>query len=159
MTTPHEAPAAASAMLSEAELTELLNTLLEAERAGARVLAVFLDDHAADSDTWLQLRRVQRDEARNCAILVRLITALGAVPSKATGDFLGKALAVQGGTERLAFLNRGQSWVVRVLRDHLQRVAEGPVRLALQDMLDSHIANIATCEALITPALEPPSGG
>ena len=52
------------------ELARLLNTLLEAERAGAKVLAAFLDDYARDAPAWRQLAAVQRDEATNCAILI-----------------------------------------------------------------------------------------
>jgi nitronate monooxygenase len=135
--------------LPRGELLALLDTLLEAERAGAKVLAAFLDDYEAESDAWRALRQVQRDEAQNCAILMGLIRGLGARPSDATGDFVGKALAVEGKSARLAFLNRGQGWVARKIREALPRLAAGPVRDALQAMHDSHLANIALCDAII----------
>lgn len=154
---PREAGNANAAKpVSKSELLALLNTLLEAERAGAKVLAVFLDDYVADRDTWRQLRRVQRDEASNCAILMKLIVDLDATPSKATGDFVAKALAVQGNAERLNFLNRGQGWVARTIRDNLPRIADSAVQLALQAMLDSHVANIEACAALIGPQGQSP---
>ncbi|RPI42954.1 MAG: 5-formyltetrahydrofolate cyclo-ligase [Betaproteobacteria bacterium] len=151
---PAHAPAAAAgdeSLMSRDELVALLNTLLEAERAGAKVIAAFLDDYEPETEAWLELRRVQRDEANNCAILMRLIEGLGALPSKATGEFLAKALAVQGRAERLSFLNRGQGWVARTLRNHLPRIPAGEARVALQEMHDSHLANIAACDVLLGP--------
>lgn len=135
--------------ISTADLLALLNTLLEAERAGAKVLNEFLADYPEGGEAWRTLRRVQRDESENCAILMRLIRGLGAQPSKATGDFVAKALAVQGNAERLAFLNRGQGWVARKIREALPGLQEGAIRAALVEMQDSHVANIATCDALV----------
>lgn len=135
--------------MPERDLLALLNVLLEAERAGAKVLNAFLADYPAGSEAWQILRKVQRDEARNCAILMRLIRGLGAEPSTATGDFVAKAMAVEGNAQRLAFLNRGQGWVARRIREALPGVPEGAVRAALVEMQDSHVANIATCDALV----------
>ncbi len=134
--------------LSPEEVIGLLNLLLEAERAGARVLAAFLDDYERDTPAWRQLSAVQRDEARNCAILIDLIRRLGGTPSAATGDFLGKALAVEGKTARLQFLNRGQGWVARKIVEALPNVQEDFVRGALSAMHESHLLNIEACEAL-----------
>ena len=142
-------PSAADRPLSRDETVALLNTLLEAERAGAKVLAAILDDYESGSEAWLELRRVQRDEATNCAVLMRLIKALGAAPSDATGDFVAKALAVEGKAERLAFLNRGQGWVARTIRNSLPRIAPGAIHEALTEMRDSHVANIAACDVLV----------
>ena len=140
--------------LPTADLLALLNTLLEAERAGAKVLSEFLADYAEGSEAWQTLRRVQRDEAQNCAILMRLIRSLGAEPSKATGDFVAKALAVEGNAARLAFLNRGQGWVARKIREALPGIDAGELRSALVEMQDSHVANIATCDALVAGGLD-----
>lgn len=135
--------------LSKDEVLKLLNTLLEAERAGAKVLAAFLDDYARDTPAWRQLAAVQRDEARNCAILIELIRRLDGMPSAATGGFAEKALAVEGRVERLNFLNRGQGWVARKIREALPDIADPAVRDALAKMYDSHLLNIEACEALI----------
>jgi 5,10-methenyltetrahydrofolate synthetase len=134
--------------LSAAELTELLNVLLEAERAGAKVLAAFLDDYPRDTPAWRSLAAVQRDEAKNCAILIDLVKKLGGKPSEATGDFLGKALAVQGKAARLAFLNRGQGWVARKIGEALPQVQQDFARAALSTMRESHLLNIEACDAL-----------
>ena len=131
------------------ELVELLNLLLEAERAGAKVLAAFLSDYERGTPEWKQLASVQRDEANNCAILIGLIRRLRGVPSTATGDFLGKALAVEGKTARLHFLNRGQQWVARKIGEALPRLEQGFVRDALVAMHESHLLNIEACDALV----------
>ena len=131
------------------ELVALLNTLLEAERAGARVLAAFLDDYERDTPAWKQLAAVQRDEAKNCAILIELIRAAHGAPSGATGDFLGKALAIEGKVARLQFLNRGQQWVARRIAEALPRLQPAPARDALAAMHESHLLNIEACDALI----------
>jgi hypothetical protein len=135
------------AMTAE-ELVELLNTLLEAERAGAKVLAAFLNDYERDTAAWRQLAAVQRDEAKNCAILIDLIERLNGTPSAETGVFLAKALAVEGKIARLQFLNRGQQWVARQINEALPRVEQELVRGALFAMQESHLLNIEACDAL-----------
>ena len=141
-------PAVPQAMTVE-ELARLLNTLLEAERAGAKVLAAFLNDYERDTPAWRQLVAVQRDEATNCAILIDLIRRVNGEPNHGTGDFLGRALAVQGKADRLRFLNRGQQWVARKISEALPRVEQGFVRGALVAMQESHLLNIEACDALI----------
>lgn len=131
------------------DLVALLNILLEAERAGAKVLAAFLDEYPRESGPWQQLHAVQHDEAHNCALLMQALRSCGVQPSRATGDFLGKALAVQGRAERLAFLNRGQGWVARKIAGQLPQIAPGPVRQMLSEMHDSHLVNIAACNDLV----------
>lgn len=135
--------------LSRTETLELLNTLLEAERAGAKVLAAFLDEYALQSPAWRQLDKVRRDEAGNCAILIGLIRRLGGTPSTATGDFVGKALKIEGRVARLKFLNRGQDWVARKIREALPGLEDAAVRDALAAMHESHLLNIEACEALV----------
>jgi nitronate monooxygenase len=139
------------------ELVGLLNTLLEAERAGAKVLAAFMDEYPRDTPAWRQLAAVQRDEAKNCATLIKLVHRLGGKPSEATGDFLAKALAVQGRVARLQFLNRGQGWVARKIGEALPQVEQGFVCGALFAMQESHLLNIESCEAFVA-TLEEESG-
>lgn len=139
----------ASTPSTPVDITALLNILLEAERAGAKVLSEFMADYPEGSEAWQMLRKVQRDEAENCAILMRLIRGLDAEPSKATGDFVAKALAVQGNAERLNFLNRGQAWVARKIREALLSIPEGELKSRLAAMQDSHMINIAACEELV----------
>lgn len=130
-------------------LAALLNELLEAERAGARALSAWLDELPVESAAWPRLRLVQRDEARNCAQLIDLLIGMGVKPSLRTGDFARRARATSGWAERLAFLNRGQAWVVRTLSAALPRLTDSPARQVLKRMRDEHRDNIAVCEALL----------
>lgn len=135
--------------LSRAELLELLNTLLEAERAGAKVAAAW-EGEAAEPALRALLAEVKRDEARFVAMLTRLVQRLGGEPSRATGNFVEKALALDGPPgERLRFLNRGQGWVIRKLAEALPRIPDDSVHGELRDMLEVHEANVARCEAAI----------
>ena len=135
--------------MSDQEVVELLNVLLEAERAGAKVLAAFLDDYERGTRAWRQLAAVQRDEAKNCAILLDLILRLNGTASSATGEFLGKALSMEGKVQRLKFLNRGQQWVARKIGEALPRMKQELVRDALRAMQESHLLNVEACDALI----------
>jgi hypothetical protein len=124
------------------ELIAFLNELLEAERAGARV--TLQSARAAGSGPIAELMRtIQRDEARWCAMLLRHIKALGEVPSPKVGAFSDKAMAIADLGDRITFLNRGQGWVVRKLREMLPRVRDNRLHTDLTEMLRSHEANIA----------------
>ncbi|HXV10811.1 MAG TPA: DUF6306 domain-containing protein [Burkholderiales bacterium] len=127
----------------------LLNTLLEAERAGAKLLAAYADELPLDSRGWTVLSAVQRDEARNCAVLIHLLLGADLTPTTAVGDFYRKGLAIVGWRDRLEFLNRGQAWVAKSIATALPRISEIGGRTVLQTMLDSHIANIGSCERLL----------
>lgn len=138
-----------SPKMATATLVELLNVLLEAERAGAKVLAAYLNDYPRDSPAWKQLAAVQRDEAYNCTILIDLVRRVNGTPSASIGDFLSKALAVQGKVAKLRFLNRGQQWVARKINESLPYLEQGFVRGALFAMQESHLLNIEACDALV----------
>lgn len=122
------------------ELVGALNLLLEAERAGARVTAHTPKDDAATAGL---LHAVRDDEARWCAMLAEEVRRLGATPSERCGDFYDKAMAIADWRERLAFLNKGQAWVVRKLAALLPRVRDDGLHGKLRAMHDSHVENIA----------------
>ena len=130
------------------EYGAFLNTLLEAERAGAKLLSAYLNELTPGSFMWKAIREVQLDESRNCSTLVHLLLEAEVTPTSAVGSFYGRGLAMRDWRERLQFLNRGQAWVARRLAAALPRVPES-ARRALQAMLDSHVANIGSCEALL----------
>ena len=52
-------------------------------------------------------------------------------------------MAISDLGERIGFLNRGQGWVVRKLRELLPRVRDNSLHADLSEMLRSHEANIA----------------
>ena len=130
------------------ELVALLNELLEAERAGARLLADWMAEAPAGSPLYEGLKAVQRDEAENCAMLIRHLREAGAEPTTATGAFYGKALAIRDWRARLDFLNRGQGWVVKRIAAALPELPPSPARVMLEEMHASHVANIASCDLL-----------
>jgi len=123
------------------ELAVFLNELLEAARAGARV-TLESAGAAPTRELALLLQDIQRDEARWCAMLARQLQALGRPASRRTGDFHARAMAMEDFGMRLVFLNRGQGWVVRKLREMIPRVTDGALRVDLCHMLSSHVANI-----------------
>jgi hypothetical protein len=131
------------------ELGRLLNLLLEAERAGAKLLAAYLDELPPGSRLFATLHEVQRDEARNCAALIHLLLDCDTEPSMATGDFYEKGLAIHGARERLEFLNRGQRWVAKRIAAALPRVSNAHTKAILQEMHASHLSNISICNVLL----------
>jgi nitronate monooxygenase len=135
--------------VSKEELGSLLNLLLEAERAGAKLLAAYLDELPPQSDLFARLHAVQGDEARNCAVLIHFLLEAQVAPSMVTGDFYQKGLAIRGWRERLEFLNRGQAWVAKRIAAALPRIPEGAGRRALQAMHESHVNNIRLCDELV----------
>lgn len=130
-----------------AEIVPLLNELLEAERAGARVA---LEARSAASAAYAELMRaIHGDEARWCAMLSRHIKRLGGTPSRKTGAFHEKAMAIADPLDRLAFLNRGQDWVVRKLQALAPQVRDESLHRDLHDMLASHTSNIEKAETVL----------
>ena len=97
-------------------LLDFYNLMLEAERAGVKVLGELLsqteDQHLLDL-----LKKFLRDEGVNCRILIALIHDLGAAPSDGTGDFAEKVLALDSLKEQIDLLIRGQEWVAKKIRE------------------------------------------
>jgi nitronate monooxygenase len=122
--------------------------MLEAERAGAKALVVFMDDWPRNSGTWKVLRQIQADEAHNCALIGKLLEKSGTPYSHATGKFYDKAIALKDASERLRFLVRGLEWAVKQFEaelPHLTREAQD----VFSKMRDSHLRSIAACEGIL----------
>jgi nitronate monooxygenase len=142
--------AADSEPMPHAEYGRLLNMLLEAERAGAKLLAAYLDELPPGTGRWIGLHAIQRDEAHNCAVLIHLLLDADVEPTMAVGEFYRKGLAIHGWRERLEFLNRGQAWVANRIAAALPRISQLGARTVLQSMHESHLNNIARCNQLLT---------
>ena len=143
----HEVDDAYMGYMRREELIAFFNELLEAERAGARV--TLESARAACSGRIAQLMQdIQQDEARWCAMLARHLKALGITPSMKVGAFYEKAIAITDLGERIAFLNRGQGWAVRKLRDALPRIRSSHIHTDLAEMLRSHETNIALANGI-----------
>lgn len=131
-----------------AELLAELNILLEAERAGARVAARIAAD-APDAELKALAKVIHADEVRWCRALFDALTELKAEPSTKVGAFYDNAMAIEGVEARLAFVNRGQGWVVRKLRALVPRIRDPALHGVLGEMLRAHEVNIASAnEAL-----------
>ena len=138
-------------MTGDAELDGFLNRMLEAERAGARALVVFMDDWPRNGPEWKTLRRVHEDEAHNCALIGEQLKRRGQDYSHATGEFYAKALEVKGARERIAFLVRGLKWAIREFEQALPRIADPEVRKLFQGMKERHLRSVDACEKVAHP--------
>ena len=123
------------------EQLDLLNQLLEGERAGARgitehCLPIATPTHHA------ALRDVAVDEGRFYSMLYRHIVRLNGIPSTQTGAFLNKLAIAETYCDRLELLNRGQGWIVRKLREVLPRIDNAVLHADLTEMLLVHERNI-----------------
>ncbi len=141
----NEADAAYMGFASRDEIVAFLNLLLEAERAGARVTlrtAIEVQESAMRELS----ASIHRDEAHWCAVLFEALQRLEAKPSQRVGEFYDKAMAISDVPTRLAFLNKGQAWVVKKLREMLPKVRDEELYRDLDAMLRSHEHNIARVE-------------
>ena len=107
--------------------------MLEAERAGAKALVVYMDSFPRNSEDWKVLRAIQADEAHNCALIGKLLEKAGAPYSHATGKFYDKAVAVKGARAQIEFLVRGLKWAVKRVRAGAARARRGSARPVHQD--------------------------
>lgn len=130
------------------ELLVFLNELLEGERAGARITAHTAAETSTPALAGL-MNDVHRDEAHWCAILLKWIAHFGGEPSPRVGDFYEKCLVYSDLAERAAFINRGQGWVVRKLKQTLPKIQNEEMPADLTAMLRSHEHNIVRTNALL----------
>ena len=133
---------------SREEHVAFLNGMLEAERAGAKALLAILEQSPRRGQAWAALRRVHSDEAHNCALLGKQLERLGADYSHATGDFLGKLLAVEGARGRVEFLVKGLRWAVKRLDEAMQRLDE-EARATVARIRESHLRSIEVCGSVL----------
>lgn len=132
-------------MAQERPVMDLLNVLLEAERAGVKVLGE-LGKKVDDPGLKSIVAAFKDDEAHYCAGLVKLIKKHGGMPSEKTGDFVGKVMALSELKAQLELLNRGQMWVAKRIEERLNDVGDAETRAFLTEMAQRHRKNVATCE-------------
>jgi len=126
----------------EKTLEQMLNLLLESERAGVVAL-----EHLApevEQDELRQFLLGERDEEqRNVDGLEKLIREGGGTPSNAVGPFAAKVAALATIRERLSLMSHGQEWVARKVEEALALApAEGPIYEFLRSMANRHRAEI-----------------
>ena len=64
-----------------------------------------MDGHRRQRETWKTLRRVQVDEAHNCALIGKLLESSCKPYRHATGEFFDEAVAVRGHRRNLGKVN------------------------------------------------------
>ncbi|KVP60607.1 2-nitropropane dioxygenase [Burkholderia ubonensis] len=136
-------------------LLAVLDELLEAERAGARVASETAAE-IRDPELHRLVAGIRLDEAHWCSVLVDAIRSLNATPTRKTGAFYEKAMAIDDLAERMAFLNRGQRWVVRKLQALLPTLDNPEIHHALTLMLVSHEKNIGHVDARLREGHQAP---
>lgn len=137
------------ATLTDAELNDFLNRMLEAERAGAKALVAFMDDWPRHGAEWAMLRTIHEDEAHNCSLIGAELKRRGRDYSHATGEFYDKAVAVKSPRERIAFLVRGLKWAIREFEQALPRIADPSVKKLFEGMRERHTRSIERCNAVL----------
>lgn len=123
-------------------LDELLQTLLSAERAGARVASASMRE-SRDPTLRPVLEQILAGEGESCRRLLACMQHLGLEPNRQTGEFYTRAMAIDDLHERMAFIDRGQRWVIRRLRETLPDCTDPTVREELETVLRIHEANSA----------------
>jgi nitronate monooxygenase len=132
-------------------MIERMQALLEAERAGVACLAV-MANKAPPGEMKDFLTRLRNDEGRFCAGLYRLIEARGATPRQTIGAFADKVLALPTEPERLALLDKGQSWVVRKIDEIPPAEMTMGEKTFFAEMRQAHVANIEECRKYLPAA-------
>lgn len=123
--------------------------MLEAERAGAKALVVFLDDWPRHGAEWKTLRKVHEDEAHNCALIGEQLKKRGRDYSHATGEFFQKAVSVKEKKARIAFLIKGLQWAMREFDAALPKLQDTAVRELFQGMRERHARSVTACESVL----------
>jgi bacterioferritin (cytochrome b1) len=123
------------------ELIELLNALLEAERAGVETANHLIKDYQLE-ELDSQYKQLKKDEAWSCAGLHKAILREGGVPSRQVGDFIGKITALETLNDKLKLLIKGQAWVARKIDLAISYGTEPETEEFLKEMKEKHDVNI-----------------
>jgi len=148
-------------LLTREQYGVLLNELLAAERAGSKLAAAYANELPPDCDAWAWLCIIQRNRARNCAVLIHLLLEEGLEPGTRVAGFFDLGLEIRGWSARLRFLTGTQQWSVERIAAHVTRVVSEAGRTALKAMLESHRADLAIWQEelrLLGGVQRPPSG-
>jgi nitronate monooxygenase len=136
----------------DSNLEAFLNTLVEAERAGGRVLHE-LTEMAHSLELREMLKKVGHDEGYYAGELAAHVRRLGGTPSTKTGDFVEKIHAVEDFRKKLELLNRGQRWVIRKIEENVATTSDAPLKAFLVVMAQGHRVNIGALEEALKAGL------
>lgn len=122
----------------DAALEQILNLLLESERAGVAALDKLIGEVGND-DLRRLLATSREDEAASAVALERLIREHGGAPSAKIGPFAAKIAVAGALAERLKLLIRGEEWVARKVEEALAMAPPGgPIEDQLRRMANRH---------------------
>lgn len=122
----------------ERALAEILNLLLESERAGVAALDA-LAGQVPPGDLRQLLLMFREDEAVAARGLEELIRSSGGTPSDKVGPFEAKVAALGSLRDRLNLLIHGEEWVARKVEEALALAPpSGPIHDYLQKMARRH---------------------
>lgn len=128
-------------MSEKQPLLELLNALLEAERAGVET-ANYLMKHFPSGKLDAQYKQLKQDEAWSCSGLHKAVIREGGKPSMKVGAFADKVVALDTLQEKLVLLNKGQAWVARKIDEAIACGTKPETEEFLKEMKDKHHTNI-----------------
>jgi nitronate monooxygenase len=123
------------------QLETLLNHLLEAERAGQKLLDAMTQE-TADPQIKALFANFTDIEVGDAAVLEGLIRLHGGVPSTKVGDFADKVLRVDNLHDQLNLLSRGQAWVARKVEQVLALNPPPDIAAFLKEMANRHRHNM-----------------
>ncbi len=138
----------------QAALENLLNRLLEAERAGHALLDT-LSQTTAESGLKSLFTSFTEVEGSDVSILEGLIRLHGGTPSTATGDFAQKVLQIEDLQGQIDLLSRGQAWVARTVEQALDLQPPPDIAAFLKEMANRHRHNVEWARAEAIRTLEP----
>jgi len=138
----------------EAALEDLLNRLLEAERAGHALLDTLIQT-TADSSLKSLFTSFTEVEVSDVSVLEGLIRLHGGTPSTATGDFAQKVLQIEDLRGQIDLLSRGQAWVARKVEQALDLQPPPDIAAFLREMANRHRHNVEWARAEAIRTLEP----
>jgi CBS domain-containing protein len=122
----------------ETALEQILNLLLESERAGVAALDRLIGEVEND-DLRRLLATSREDEAATASALEQLIRANGGQPSDQIGPFAAKVAAAGALANQLRLLIRGEEWVARKVEEALAIAPpDGPIADQLRKMANRH---------------------
>jgi hypothetical protein len=134
--------------MSDAELASFLESLIRAERTGARSLTPLLERTFPPIRT--RLVHLQRVASRNIAALGCLLRRFGREAAPSNAAALPEAsLTRRSLRARLELAKRGQAWAARRIEGALPRIGQRSVRQALDAVRDSHLLNIGICRGIL----------
>lgn len=130
------------------QLIVFLNTLLEAERAGVKVLSDLIQE--VDNDNLKSMmREFLVDEGMNCQILSSSIKHLKGEPSRNTGNFVDKIQALIDQKKKIELLIKGQEWVAKQIRMNRLLFSPGSLVFFLESIKIQHEENVDAMKKLI----------